>query len=275
MIPLFPHYAGSSYESAVERVEAVVNGTCSRNARRCGAAVLRRAGSYIDALAASARRAPRVATLATCCSAFTASPSIISTSPTPTKQHCMIAKDCCAGHHTVHATCYRAQCLKTVQAFVAKTGLTTDQYSVLFPVPPRAQTVAQVPTPTKWSKPCPSVESRSWWLCARLCFRLSRTLEEIGIRAREDFVAAGGEDLHLIPCMNEHPRWIETLEIYSRRHLAELQSTTGVIPDPIRKERAPPFTTVSLDGDYSLRAGSPAKAGFFAARLRRRYKCSR
>ena len=34
------------------------------------------------------------------------------------------------------------------------------------------------------------------------------TLEEIGIEGRDLFKRAGGKELHVIPCLNEHPRWI-------------------------------------------------------------------
>jgi ferrochelatase len=34
------------------------------------------------------------------------------------------------------------------------------------------------------------------------------TLEEIGIRAKEDFKHAGGEDLVLVPSLNDHPVWV-------------------------------------------------------------------
>jgi ferrochelatase len=37
------------------------------------------------------------------------------------------------------------------------------------------------------------------------------TLEEIGITAREAFLAAGGKELRLIPCLNEAPEWIAAL----------------------------------------------------------------
>ena len=37
------------------------------------------------------------------------------------------------------------------------------------------------------------------------------TLEEIGITAREAFVAAGGKELRVIPCLNESPEWIAAL----------------------------------------------------------------
>ena len=38
------------------------------------------------------------------------------------------------------------------------------------------------------------------------------TLEEIGMRGRETFLQAGGEQLTLIPCLNEHPLWLKALE---------------------------------------------------------------
>jgi len=37
------------------------------------------------------------------------------------------------------------------------------------------------------------------------------TLDEIGFEARETFRHAGGEELHACPCLNDHPKWIETL----------------------------------------------------------------
>jgi len=37
------------------------------------------------------------------------------------------------------------------------------------------------------------------------------TLEEIGITARDAFLAAGGKNLNLIPCLNEAPEWIDAL----------------------------------------------------------------
>ena len=42
------------------------------------------------------------------------------------------------------------------------------------------------------------------------------TLEEIGDRAREQFVAAGGEELVLIPCLNDDPQWVKVLADWAR-----------------------------------------------------------
>jgi ferrochelatase len=43
------------------------------------------------------------------------------------------------------------------------------------------------------------------------------TLEELGIRAREKFLAAGGRELQLIECLNEAPEWIAALAQISAR----------------------------------------------------------
>ena len=40
---------------------------------------------------------------------------------------------------------------------------------------------------------------------------LQETLEEIGIRAKEDFIAAGGEDLRLVPCLNADADWVDVV----------------------------------------------------------------
>jgi ferrochelatase len=46
------------------------------------------------------------------------------------------------------------------------------------------------------------------------------TLEEIGIRAAEHFRKHGGEELKLIPSLNDHPEWIHALTSIIRQQLA-------------------------------------------------------
>jgi len=48
------------------------------------------------------------------------------------------------------------------------------------------------------------------------------TLEELGLRARERFRAAGGRELILVPCLNARPDFIEALERIVREHLGSL-----------------------------------------------------
>jgi ferrochelatase len=44
------------------------------------------------------------------------------------------------------------------------------------------------------------------------------TLEEIGIRAKEQWLAAGGEELVLVPSLNATPAWIDAVCALARRH---------------------------------------------------------
>ena len=49
-------------------------------------------------------------------------------------------------------------------------------------------------------------------ICPAFVSDCLETLEEIGMRARETFIEAGGESLELVPCMNEHSLWLDALE---------------------------------------------------------------
>ncbi|MNC51714.1 Ferrochelatase [compost metagenome] len=48
-------------------------------------------------------------------------------------------------------------------------------------------------------------------MCPAFVADCIETLEEIGDRGREQFVAAGGEELVLVPCLNDHPQWAQAL----------------------------------------------------------------
>ena len=50
------------------------------------------------------------------------------------------------------------------------------------------------------------------------------TLEEIGIRGKETFLDAGGEQLTLIPCLNDSPGWVAALAGFCRATLDANQS---------------------------------------------------
>jgi ferrochelatase len=42
------------------------------------------------------------------------------------------------------------------------------------------------------------------------------TLEEMGIRGRQTFIEAGGEELRLIPSLNADPSWVDTVADWIR-----------------------------------------------------------
>jgi ferrochelatase len=118
-----------------------------------------------------------------------------------------------------HATCYRAQCFKTVTAFVAKANVPPGKFSISF-----QSRLGKDP----WLKPYTDLELEQFpargvkkllVICPAFVSDCLETLEEIGMRGRESLLKAGGADLTLIPCMNEHPQWVTALEKMVARFL--------------------------------------------------------
>jgi ferrochelatase len=48
-------------------------------------------------------------------------------------------------------------------------------------------------------------------LCPSFVADCLETVEEIGIRAREQWRSVGGEALELVPCPNAHPTWVDAV----------------------------------------------------------------
>jgi ferrochelatase len=137
----------------------------------------------------------------------------------PTGSHCLTAPNCCGTASPAHATCYRAQCFKTVAAFVAKARVPVSQCSISF----QSRLGRDA-----WLKPYTDFElvemprrglKKLLVICPSFVSDCLETLEEIGIRGRNAFLSAGGEGFAQIPCLNGHPLWISALEKMVRRFL--------------------------------------------------------
>ena len=48
-------------------------------------------------------------------------------------------------------------------------------------------------------------------LCPAFVADCLETIEEIGVRGKETFMKAGGEEFTLIPCLNDQRFWVEAL----------------------------------------------------------------
>ena len=208
LIPLFPHFAMSSFETAVLHVEETRRRMAPQLQLRVAKPYYRDPG-YIRALVHSARSAldeqPDHMLFS-----FHGIPERHLRKSDPTGRHCLASPDCCRTPSQAHATCYRAQCLQTVEAFVAATGLA--RYSVSF-----QSRLGRDP----WLRPYTDQEiprlaregvRKLRVMCPAFVSDCLETLEEIGMRGRELFEEAGGEDFALVPCLNEDPVWIEALQ---------------------------------------------------------------
>jgi ferrochelatase len=210
LIPLFPHYAMSSYETAVVRVKKVARRLAPKMKFTAQPPYFD-APDYIAALVASAKDHLESG-FDHLLFSFHGIPERHLKKTDPTRCHCLAKENCCEVSSRAHATCYRAQCFKTVAAFVKLAGVPAGKFSVSF-----QSRLGKDP----WLKPYTDFElaglpkrgvKKLFVICPAFVSDCLETLEEIGIRGRETFLQAGGREFAQIPCLNEHPRWLATLE---------------------------------------------------------------
>ena len=116
---------------------------------------------------------------------------------------------------------YFDECQATARHLADALGLAADQWQITF-----QSRFGR----TEWLQPYTSVTlaelarqgvGRIDIACPGFPADCLETLEEIGMEAREDFIAAGGRELRVIPCLNERPDWIAALGSLARRHLGD------------------------------------------------------
>lgn len=122
----------------------------------------------------------------------------------------------------VLARCYRSQCLRTAELFAERAGLHPGQWSVSFQSRLGKDKWIEPYTETRLDALATQGVKRLLVMCPAFVADCIETLEEIGDRGREQFMAAGGEELVLVPCLNDHPRWVTSLAQLCRRNVQPL-----------------------------------------------------
>lgn len=126
--------------------------------------------------------------------------------------HCLKTADCCAtASAAVLENCYRAQCYKTAQAFADAAGLSDDQWSVSFQSRLGRAKWVEPYTEQRFDELAQQGVKKLLVMSPAFVADCIETLEELGLRGREQFIAAGGEELVLLPCLNNHASWVQAL----------------------------------------------------------------
>lgn len=209
-IPMYPHYADSTITTTVEEARRVV----SKHGLEINLHVqppFFAQQEYIDALVDSA--APWLQKdFDHVLFSYHGLPESHLTKTDPTGNHCLRQADCCMNASAAHATCYRHQVFETTRCFVESTGLPADKYTMAF-----QSRLGRA----KWLTPSTEETLKELGgkgvkhllvMCPAFVTDCLETLEEIGIRGSEVFIAAGGESLELIPCLNDNPAWLDVIE---------------------------------------------------------------
>ncbi|MEE8557886.1 MAG: ferrochelatase [Myxococcota bacterium] len=126
----------------------------------------------------------------------------------PHGTHCLVVDNCCAAVGPANRDCYRAHCFATARALAEALELSRDLYTVSFQS--RFGRTPWIGPPTDRVLQTLAFRGvrRVAVVCPSFVADCLETLEEIGIRGRETFRAAGGQDLRLVRSINAHPRWV-------------------------------------------------------------------
>ncbi|EIJ38474.1 ferrochelatase [Galbibacter orientalis] len=128
-----------------------------------------------------------------------------------TKSHCKIDGQCCQTASPAHQFCYRHQCYETTRQVAEYLELKEGSYTTSFQsrlgIDPWLQPFTDK---TINSFPEKGIKKLAVITPAFVSDCLE-TLEEIGMEARHEFKENGGEEFHLVPCLNDDEAWIKVL----------------------------------------------------------------
>lgn len=132
---------------------------------------------------------------------------------------CLQDAGCCDRLNASNRFCYRAQCYATSRGLASGLGLAPDGYSVAFQSRLGRDPWIRPYTDERVVELAKSGVRRLAVMCPAFVADCLETIEEIGMRAKEDFVEAGGEDLVLVPSLNAEPVWADAVTTLLLEHL--------------------------------------------------------
>lgn len=133
----------------------------------------------------------------------------------PTGRHCLAAPTCCDALVEANQRCYRAHCFATSRGLIEGLGLDPANVSTAFQSRLLGAWI-QPFTDERLPELADQGVRRLAVLCPAFVADCLETLEEIEIRAAEQWQEVGGEALRLVPSLNGHPSWVAAVADWIR-----------------------------------------------------------
>ncbi len=213
-VPLYPHYAMSSYETAVAHAgKSHLDGRYPFSLKFIKP--FYKEQLYIDALADSIKPSLDTEYDHILFSYHGIPARHLHRGDPSSLQQCLASEGGCAPGSAGYDNCYKRQVFATTNLVMQKLGIDRKKFSVSF----------QSRLGKGWLEPFTDIRlaalpaagiKKLLILCPAFVSDCLETLEEIEERGKEIFIHAGGESYRMIPCLNTHPAWVSALSSWLR-----------------------------------------------------------
>lgn len=224
LVPLYPHYAMSSYETAVEYAQKI-HKTLNYSFKLTTIQPYYNNADYIQALSASIQ--PYLnQNFDHILFSYHGVPERHIRKGDITSGHCLKVNNCCAVDSPAHTQCYRHQCITTTQLVAADLNLPKDKFSFSFQSRLGKDEWLKPYTAKRFEEMPQEGIKKLLVVCPAFVSDCLETLEEIAEEGKEQFLHAGGESFTMIPCLNVHPLWVTALAKWIHQ-IAEIKIKTS------------------------------------------------
>lgn len=209
LLPLYPHYAMSSFETAVLYVEKAYKSgkyPFKLNCLKPYFADERYVNSLCESLKPYLQEAYDHILFS-----YHGVPERHIYKGDITRTHCLKTVDCCNVDSPAHNFCYRHQCLRTMHLVIEKLQLNPAKVSASFQSRLGKEVWLQPYTAERLQAMPQEGIKKLLILCPAFVSDCLETLEEIGEEGKETFLHSGGEKFTMVPCLNTQDTWLESL----------------------------------------------------------------
>ncbi len=210
-MPLYPHYAMSSYETAVESAKEIYKKK-KYSFKLTLIKPFYNETNYLHALAENIK--PYLNNdYDHILFSYHGVPGRHIRKSDVTGCHCLQTDDCCEVASPAHEYCYRHQVKTTTKLVTEELNISKSKYSISF----------QSRLGKGWLTPFTDIRlqelpaegiKKLLVVCPAFVSDCLETLEEIEERGKEIFMKAGGESYEMIPCLNTNPLWVKAIVGY-------------------------------------------------------------
>lgn len=210
LVPLYPHYAMSSYETVVVKAMEVQQ-ELFPNIKLTTMPAFYKNSEYIKVLSESIAEGLKDFEYDHVLFSYHGIPERHIKKSDPTKFHCKIDGNCCKTNSVAHHTCYRHQCYDTTEMVKKELQLDAKKVSSSFQSRLGSDPWLQPFTDKEFERFAQEGIKKLAVITPAFVSDCLETLEEIAMEGKHQFQEAGGKEYIHVPCLNDTASWVSLM----------------------------------------------------------------